>query len=104
MAHRYDYMHVFAVYSLGFLEQNPSLPTKVLAWLTTNISNTYLYTNRFSISEVNVSCKCVICGCGLVAMKEYERVVGWEGSDAVSSPRDGAAWALRSCSTTFLRG
>ena len=28
-------------------------------------------------------------------MKEYERVVGWEGSDAVSPPRDGAAWALR---------
>ena len=33
--------------------------------------------------------------CGLVAVKEYERVVGWEGSDAVSPPRDGAAWALR---------
>ena len=32
--------------------------------------------------------------CGLVAVKEYERVVGREGSDAVS-PRDGAAWALR---------
>ena len=54
MAHRYDYMHVLAVYSLRFHEQNPSLPTKLLAWLTTNISNT-LYTNRFSISEVNVS-------------------------------------------------
>ena len=24
-------------------------------------------------------------------MKEYERVVGWESSDAVSPPRDGAA-------------
>ena len=29
-----------------------------------------------------------------VVVKEYERVVGWEGSDAVS-PRDGAAWVLR---------
>ena len=37
-------------------------------------------------------------------MKEYERVVGWESSDAVSPPRDGAAWALRNCSTTFLKG
>ena len=37
-------------------------------------------------------------------MKEYERVVGWEGSDAVSSPHGGAAWTLRSCGTTFLRG
>ena len=27
-------------------------------------------------------------------MKEYERVVGGEGSVAVSPPRDGAAWAL----------
>ena len=33
--------------------------------------------------------------CGLVAVKEYERVVGREGSDAVSPPRDDAAWALR---------
>ena len=33
--------------------------------------------------------------CGLVAVTEYERVVGREGSDAVSPPRDGAAWALR---------
>ena len=94
-------------YSLGLHERNPS---KLLAWLTTNISNTYLYTNRFTISEVNVSCKCDmqmchLCLCyGLVAMKEYDRVVGWEGSDAVSPPRDGIAWALRSCSTTFLRG
>ena len=31
----------------------------------------------------------------LVAVKEYERVVGREGSDAVSPPRDGAAWTLR---------
>ena len=37
-------------------------------------------------------------------MKEYERMGGWEGSNAVSRPRDGAAWALRSCSTTFLEG
>ena len=35
--------------------------------------------------------------CGLVA----ERVVGWEGSNAVSPPRDDAAWALRN---RFLRG
>ena len=33
-------------------------------------------------------------------LKEYERVVGWEGSDAVSPPRDGAAWALKA----FWRG
>ena len=31
----------------------------------------------------------------LVAVKEYERVEGWEGSDAVSPPRDGAAWTLK---------
>ena len=43
-----------------------------------------------------------IC-CGLVTVKEYERVGGWKGSDAVSPPRDGAAWALRN-SATFLRG
>ena len=35
--------------------------------------------------------------------KEYERVVGWEGSIAVSPPRDGAAWALRN-GRNFLRG
>ena len=35
-----------------------------------------------------------------ITVKEYERVVGWEGSNAVSPPRDGAAWALR----IFLRG
>ena len=31
----------------------------------------------------------------LVAVKEYERVEGLEGSDAVSPPHDGAAWTLR---------
>ena len=30
----------------------------------------------------------------IITGKEYERVVGWEGSDAVS-PRDGVAWILR---------
>ena len=30
----------------------------------------------------------------IFAMKEYERVVGWEGSVTVSPPHDGAAWAL----------
>ena len=46
---------------------------------------------------VNVSC------CGLVAVKEYERVVGWEGSNAVLPPGDGVAWALRKL-VHFLRG
>ena len=31
----------------------------------------------------------------IITAKEYERVVGWEGSDAVSPSRDGAAWILR---------
>ena len=31
----------------------------------------------------------------LVAVKEYERVEGWEGNDAVSPLRDGAARTLR---------
>ena len=31
----------------------------------------------------------------IITVKEYERVVGWEGSDAVSPPRDGVAWILK---------
>ena len=30
-----------------------------------------------------------------VTVNEYERVEGWEGSDAVSPLRDGAAWTLK---------
>ena len=37
----------------------------------------------------------------IITVKEYERVVGWEGSDAVSPPRDGAAWALRNTTGYF---
>ena len=39
----------------------------------------------------------------IITVKKYERVVGWEGSDAVSPPRDGAAWTLRN-STIILEG
>ena len=42
-------------------------------------SVTFMYNNYYTV---------------LVAVKEYERVEGWGGSDAVS-PRDGAAWTLR---------
>ena len=33
----------------------------------------------------------------IITIKEYERVEGWEDSNAVSPPRDGAAWILRNC-------
>ena len=36
----------------------------------------------------------------IITGKEYERVVGWEGSDAVSPPRDGAVWALKIITTS----
>ena len=66
---------------------------------------------RGSVKSVNLcetSCHTEICSYSfsnvrihvyyysvLVAVKEYERVEGWEGSNAVSPPRDGAAWILR---------
>ena len=39
----------------------------------------------------------------MITGKEYERVVGWEGSNAVSPPCDGAAWILRN-SIMILEG
>ena len=56
----------------------------------------------YSFSDLSMISDTCLC-CVLVTVKEYERVVGWEGSDAVSPPRDGAAWTLRN-SIHFLRG